>query len=623
MGLLCPHCRSRFEDDKLDRCPHDRKQLVPDLSGQTIGDRYTLRELLGVGGMDSSVWMAWQTSTQRTVAIKVLPPVTGDAADRFARGGRIASNLNHPNITTVHDYGRTENGGLYLVMELLEGVTLYRALRKTPFPLERTVHVIDQVLRALGHAHRRGVVHRDIKLSNLFLTPRDDDPDFVKVLDFGIARFIEEPPESWGEHQHNEITTTRQLCGTPQYMAPEQIGFGRIDARADLYAVGVATYRMITGRFPFQGTAHEQFRAHLQQLPPPFAEVRPDLSVPPEIEAWIMRALEKDPDQRFASAEEMRTALRSIRKRHDLGAMELEDSSVRSAPHSRSSASSVSWVGEAQSRPTEHIVPDEPHRRRSWVWVALIALLLFVIVALLLTRRGPTDPTLTAANDPAAGTHAAAGTDRPPAPPPDAPPDTAQPAGAGNPGAGNPGTVNPGTVNPGTVNPAAVNPLDPAHKPDTPPARRSVRITSRPEGATVSRDSDALGNTPLVLQLPAGTYLFQLSHVGHQSASIRLDVGTDSEETLIGHAVLDPQRRPTPGEPRRPTPQNRPTAEARPAPTPPVAAPPATPPPATPPAGTVRMQLLDEDEARPFDIGGRPKPPPAPTGEKPAVELLE
>ena len=586
MGLLCPHCRSRFDDESLERCPHDRKRLVADLTGQTIADRYTLRELLGVGGMDSSVWMAWQTSTQRSVAVKVLPPVEGDAADRFARGGRIASNLNHPNITIVHDYGRTENGGLYLVMELLEGVTLYRALRKTPFPLERTVHVLDQVLRALGHAHRRSVVHRDIKLSNLFLTPRDDDPDFVKVLDFGIARFIEEPPEGWGDHANNEITTTRQLCGTPQYMAPEQIGFGKIDARADLYAVGVAAYRMITGRFPFQGTPHDQFRAHLQSTPPPFAQVRPDLAVPPDIEAWVMRALEKDPDQRFASAEEMRTLLRSIRKRHDIGAGELEDSSVRSAPHSRSS--SVSWVGEAHSRPTEHIVPEPPPRRRSIVWIALVVLLLAIIAALLLTRPDqPTGPTITA-------------------------------LGQGGPTP----TTGAGAVPPAPMDAAVRDaaPTAPDAAPDAAPVERTVQITSNPTGATVSRDGTVLGSTPLALDLPAGTYVLRLERAGYDDASIRVDVGADGTDQIRAHGVLERRRVVA-----------RPTRPATPEPPPPAPEPDAGPPvekKAPPPKKTgVTLQLLDEDEARTFDLeGGAKKPATKPTGaspSKPSVELIE
>ncbi|MCA9538439.1 MAG: serine/threonine protein kinase, partial [Myxococcales bacterium] len=385
MAWLCPHCRTRFTEPQ-ERCPHDKRKLVPDLSGQEIGDRYTLRELLGVGGMDSSVWMAWQTSTHRSVAIKILPPVEGDAAERFARGARIASNLNHPNITVVHDYGRTVKGELYLVMELLEGTTLYRALRKQPFGLDRTVHVVDQVLRALGHAHRRGVVHRDIKPSNILV----GSESLIKIGDFGIARFIEDPPESWsvdGDLPNNEITTTRQLCGTPQYMAPEQIGFGNIDHRADLYAVGVATFRILTGRFPFQGTAHEQFRHHLQSAPPSVREVRPDLDVPPEIDAWIQRAMEKKADKRFASAEEMRTALRQIRRRLGIAGAEMEDSSGTSAPIS--SRSAASWAGEAASRNTESFRPAEQPRRRGVIYVAIGALLLFAGIVAWLLRPVP------------------------------------------------------------------------------------------------------------------------------------------------------------------------------------------------------------------------------------------
>ncbi len=607
MGTLCPHCRSRFDEDDLERCPHDKKRLVPDRSGQTITDRYTLRELLGVGGMDSSVWMAWQTSTQRSVAVKILPPVEGDAAERFARGGRIASNLNHPNITTVHDYGRTETGELYLVMELLEGVTLYKALRKTPFPLERTVHVVDQVLRALGHAHRRSVVHRDIKLSNLFLTPRDDDPDFVKVLDFGIARFVEEPPEGWADNVNNEITTTRQLCGTPQYMAPEQIGFGKIDARADLYATGVATYRMITGRFPFQGTPHDQFRAHLQSKPPPFAQVRPDLNVPPEVEAWVMRALEKDPDNRFASAEEMRTALRSIRKRLGIAAGELEDSSVRSAPYSR--GSSASWAGEAQDRTTQHVVPENPRRSRAWIWAALITLLLVVAIGLLLSRQ-PSQPRITSLAPDEASTTERPAEDPPASDTPAAAADAAAAAAADAAVAADQGVA------------------DAAAKPT-----RTVRITSRPSGATVERGGEGQGRTPLELALEPGQYVFKLSRRGHRDAAIRVDVGADGgDEVLDFLGVLEPlqkrdpvarperPRPPTPAEPES-APEPEPAAEPEPAPA--VAAP-VTPKKPAEKGGTVRMQLLDEDEARAFDVGGKKKPPPAnPTGEKPAVDLID
>ncbi|MCA9526711.1 MAG: serine/threonine protein kinase, partial [Myxococcales bacterium] len=218
MAAICPKCRSRF-DDRLPRCPHDGRPLVADLTGLVVSGRYTLRELLGVGGMDSSVWLAMQQPVQRHVAIKLLPPTDGDSADRFARGARIASNLSHPHITVVHDYGRTEDGKLFLVMELLEGRVLHDVLRSGGMPVERALHITDQVLKALDHAHRRNVVHRDIKPGNLFLSTRNDDPDFVKVLDFGIARFID-ADDAFFEEPLEEITTTRQICGTPQYMAP-------------------------------------------------------------------------------------------------------------------------------------------------------------------------------------------------------------------------------------------------------------------------------------------------------------------------------------------------------------------------------------------------------------------
>ncbi|MCA9544154.1 MAG: serine/threonine protein kinase, partial [Myxococcales bacterium] len=249
-ALLCPRCRTRFEPT-LELCPHDGKALVPDLTGTELGGRYTLNELLGVGGMDSSVWLAMQAPVERPVAVKLLPPTTQQAAERFARGARIASKLNHPHITVVHDYGRTEDGHLFLVMELLEGHTLQSIVKRGPLPFERVLHITDQILKALDHAHRRHVVHRDIKPGNLFLTQRNDDPDFVKVLDFGIARFVDDPDSSFdGQDPQDEITTARQICGTPQYMAPEQVTGGPVDQRSDLYALGVVVYRMLTGRLP-------------------------------------------------------------------------------------------------------------------------------------------------------------------------------------------------------------------------------------------------------------------------------------------------------------------------------------------------------------------------------------
>jgi len=299
--------------------------VIEDLSGQLIGGRYRVRELVGVGGMDSTVWKAWQTGTERVVAVKVLPAAEEAAAKRFSRGARIAANLNHPNCTVVHDYGRTEDGKLFLVMEYLNGQVLQEILGPEGMSPQDTIHVIDQVLQALEHAHGQRAVHRDLKPDNLFLSRKNDDPLHVKILDFGISKYVEEDPEhtTSSEEEPSEgfedlVTEQRQVCGTPQYMAPEQVVGARIDGRTDLYSVGCVMYRMLTGRLPFDGkTRYELYQKHLQEAPRPFREVRPDLAFPDRLELIVMKALSKRPDQRFQSAADMRKALATVELRDD------------------------------------------------------------------------------------------------------------------------------------------------------------------------------------------------------------------------------------------------------------------------------------------------------------------
>lgn len=293
--------------------------MIEDLAGQLIGGRYRIRELVGIGGMDSTVWKAWQTGTERVVAVKVLPAAEEAAAKRFARGARIAANLNHPNCTVVHDYGRTDDGKLFLVMEYLTGQVLQEILGPEGMSAPDTLHVADQVLQALEHAHGQRAVHRDLKPDNLFLSRKNDDPLHVKILDFGISKYVEEDPDSpSGDDKASEgfddlVTEQRQVCGTPQYMAPEQVVGARIDGRTDLYSLGVVMYRMLTGRLPFDGkTRYELYQKHLQETPKPFRDVRPDLVFPDRLEQIVMKVLSKRPDQRFQSAAEMRNALAAI-----------------------------------------------------------------------------------------------------------------------------------------------------------------------------------------------------------------------------------------------------------------------------------------------------------------------
>jgi serine/threonine-protein kinase len=318
MNQICPKCRSLF-DDSAQSCPDDESHLIEDLTGEIIAERYLLERFIGIGGMRAPVWRARQTSTRRTVAIKLMPQREGRPAHRFEREARIASNLNHRHIVVVHEYGTDERDQLFLVMEFLHGVSLRRVLRTGhPLPLERVLHITEQVLRALEHAHKHNVVHRDLKPDNMMLTTQDDDPDFVKILDFGIAKYYASEPDEEKPGlapDSHELTQDSVLCGTPLYMAPEQITGESFDARIDLYALGIVMYQMLTGRVPFSGkTSYEILSKQIGEAPPLFREVRPELALSSELEEVVLRALEKDPGLRYQTAREMRLALRDVRR---------------------------------------------------------------------------------------------------------------------------------------------------------------------------------------------------------------------------------------------------------------------------------------------------------------------
>ena len=595
MTFICPKCRSRFAE-QIERCPHDRRRVVEDLAGHNIAGRYTIKELLGVGGMDSSVWMAVQAPIHRPVAIKLLPPAEGESAERFARGARIASNLNHPNITVVHDYGRTGDGRLYLVMELLEGRTLHDVLRAGALGVDRALQITDQILKALDHAHKKKVVHRDIKPGNLFLTKNadDSDTDFVKVLDFGIARFID-PNDSFSEEPGQEITTTRQICGTPQYMAPEQIALGNIDGRTDLYALGVVLYRMLTGSLPFTSKDHrELFRAHLSQLPPSFAQARAGIDSP-DLEALVMRVLAKSPDDRFASPAEMRRALRQLRFRRGAYDDELTPiSGAVSAPNSLNTLGPIPGISAIESQ--NMTVSVESPRRQIWGPLLVVLIVLIGLGLFVWQMQEPADLVdPTAASTPSQAL--VAGAQTVPAPTtPSAAPESAADAGM---------PVDATTAKPdaGTVTDAAA----------TAPVSQAawttdVKVTSAPSRATVKQGDTVLGQTPLSVALPAGTHRLRLARRG-AVATLRITIREgDTPETY--HAVLRRRgSRPATVEARRPkAPQtDAPAAIASEAPK----------------KATVRMKLLDESEARDFKVTADKAKPAAPATRKPTINLLD
>ena len=268
------------------------------LLGRTIGN-YQIREELGRGGM-AVVYRAYQQSLNRYVAIKVLPPQFAfdrEFVERFQREARAAAGLRHPNIVVIHDVGQ-EEGIYYIVMEYLEGQTLKQVIEQEgPLPPQRVGRIIEQVAAALDYAHRRGFVHRDVKPANIFV----GEGDRVTLTDFGIAK-------AGAETQH--LTRTGTLMGTPEYMSPEQAEGGTVDYRTDLYALGVVLYQMLVGRVPFRGTTpHAVLHAVIYEPPPPPRQINPNL--PPVIEAVIMQAVAKRPEQRFQRGAEMVAALRA------------------------------------------------------------------------------------------------------------------------------------------------------------------------------------------------------------------------------------------------------------------------------------------------------------------------
>ncbi len=283
------------------------------LVGQTLDGRYYVEKKIGEGGM-GVVFSARHAVIERPLAIKVLKrEVMRDAATikRFVQEAKAASRIGHPNIVDVTDFGTTPDGMTYSVMEFVVGTTLGAAMRAAaPFPPQRTIKIAAQIARALGAAHDKGIVHRDLKPENVFLVDRDNRTDFVKIVDFGIAKVA---PVSGGAAEPR-LTRAGSVFGTPEYMAPEQAaGKSDTDGRVDIYALGVILYEMTCGRVPHRADSMVRTLA-MQMLDPvePPSKVRPDLHIPAELEEIILHALAKKREARFQTMGELLAALEKV-----------------------------------------------------------------------------------------------------------------------------------------------------------------------------------------------------------------------------------------------------------------------------------------------------------------------
>ena len=279
--------------------PSDAKDL---LVGARVANRYYVLSVLGHGGMSVVYKARVMGKNSKIVALKTLR--TQGLNDelivkRFQREAELLSKLNHPRIVQVYDYGTTVRGQPYFVMDYLTGLNLSELLKKQgTLSVEKFRDIFSQVCGAVDHAHRCGVIHRDLKPGNIMLCKADGQSDFVKVVDFGIARFEEEA---------QRLTRLGEVWGSPIYMSPEQCMGAPLDARSDIYSIGVVMYEALTGQVPFLGRNYVDTMTQQISTPPrPLTEVRPDLNLSAKIDSIVLRALAKEPDTRYQTMAELR-----------------------------------------------------------------------------------------------------------------------------------------------------------------------------------------------------------------------------------------------------------------------------------------------------------------------------
>jgi serine/threonine-protein kinase len=303
---VCDVCGGRYKDKGNPRvCPFDGTPLrdLPDpMLGRAIGGHYVITQKIGAGGF-GTVYRARHEVLGRDVAIKFLNPdlaVDPTNRSRFLREAKAANRIDHEHIIDITDYGETDDGLVYLVMELLEGKPLAVELAKGPIALSRAVEITTQIASALARAHELDVIHRDIKPDNIYLVDGQGRRDYVKLLDFGLA------------HMKGELrlTATGAVFGTPEYMAPEQARGAPLTFAADLYSVGCVLFQMLTGQLPFQGTTPDLILKHMREPPPlPSSRAR---GIPESLDQLVRKLMDKDPKKRHRDAHHLREDLRKI-----------------------------------------------------------------------------------------------------------------------------------------------------------------------------------------------------------------------------------------------------------------------------------------------------------------------
>jgi serine/threonine protein kinase len=361
----CPRCHTPLPVDGLycSQCPPDYSHELGQRLARALEGRYEIIRLLGRGGM-AAVFLAQDLVLERQVAIKVLPPDTtrdGELIVRFQREAKTAAKLDHPNIIPIHRV-ESEAGLVYIVMKYVSGQSLEELLDRGPLSIPLTRHILREAALALGHAHRRHIVHRDVKPANIML----DEDGRVVLTDFGISKAVQGT---------THLTGTGTVIGTPQYMAPEQAKGREVDGRADQYALGMVGYRALTGELPFEGDPQSILYQQVHEPPPSVLERRPD--TPLDLRVALERALAKDSKWRFPSMEEFAASV--------------------SGERAASPRSGTTTLVSTPAKPGEQEKTDD--QQGPGVYVALGTLVVVILAALIGIPRMRTAP---AAKPPAA-----------------------------------------------------------------------------------------------------------------------------------------------------------------------------------------------------------------------------